>query len=736
MSSTDRPPAEPVSERPSIGERAAALLNIGFEDSMVGQLAWSQIVAVTMVILASLAGFWWISGQIVDTNMRKQAAHWIRELDTLGTPIFVSRSARPIEAISKRLQDVSEIAAVRYYRADGRTLLAEYRRDQTTEIPAVAEAAFAGFPEEPGVQQPLLFTSFRPAHSRYQWLRVTAPVRVHAIRPGALFNLKPGGAPAEELRDIGYIELIMNPTTFRHEIQNDILWTMGFVLLLIFPTVSAGMILTRRALRPLWQLQQPLAQLARGDTNIEVPTEGASEIAAIGKALNVTIAALRERDMVLHHLADHDALTGLINRANLSRQLKAEIGRVVSQGTQGAVLFLDLDQFKYINDTLGHAAGDRLLILVARMFEDVVRDSDIVCRFGGDEFVVLASDTSPAQTEVLARKLLKAMQEFHFVEGDQRFPVYCSIGVCCFDSNRFSAEELIAHADAATFKAKSAGRNRYEIFAVSDEENQRLAAEVSWSRAIKESLRDNLFEFTYQPIVDALGGESGLYEVLLRMPVNGDKALPAVFLPVAERFGLTGEIDRWVVRYALRALAGWRRTDPKLRFSINLSGANLDDPELLAHIRDQLEANRVPASAVVFEISEQAAFRNTGEAAKLAQKLRDIGCGFALDEFGANFGSVGALRNFPAQYLKFGLPFVHELHKDPHNQSIVRALIQIAQAHGMQTVAVQVEDEETFALLRSFGVDYVQGNLLAETSPRPLAKVVVLRPRSGGAPVA
>jgi diguanylate cyclase (GGDEF)-like protein len=714
--------------------RVTARLARGARRTLVGRLLWLHLFWAVAVYVIAITALWWTSASLIEDSLRKQAVQWIDELDALGTPLFAAADRRALVQIEARVRNFPEIAAVRYYDASGKRLLGEYRRDMSMTLPALDAKQIESLAAQKGTERPLLYSE--PSRA-FVWMRVIAPVRVRSIRSDGLFDFRLDQPANERVRVIGYLDIAMEPAVYREQLWRNILFGSVLVALLVVAALFVGRFFIRRALAPLTRLQQPLERLARGDIDVEVESGGDAEIAAIGGALRATVSALRERDQTLRRLADHDTLTGLVNRAYFARELKEEIERVARERARSAVLFLDLDHFKVVNDTLGHAAGDRLLLQVTERFRAVLRPGDLLCRFGGDEFTVLARDVDAAGAQELAQSLLRGMQDFRFIENDQHFTVYCSIGVALLDSERFSAEDLVAQADIACYEAKARGRNRFHFYELADHERSRLAADVNWSRAIQEAISADRFELAYQPIVSVKGRAREFYEVLLRLPIGDELALPASFLPAAERYGLITGIDHWVVRQALRRLGEWRRSGRDLSFSINLSGASLDDPALLTLIREEMERNGVPPSSMVFEITEQTAVRHLQKAGELIETLRRLGCGFALDDFGSGFSAFGYLKRLPADYIKLGAPFVPEIVHDLHNQAIVRSIVQVAQALGKQTIAEQVEDEATYAVLRSCGVDYIQGYYSgAAAVALPERAVVAFRPRVVGGPAA
>jgi diguanylate cyclase (GGDEF)-like protein len=454
-----------------------------------------------------------------------------------------------------------------------------------------------------------------------------------------------------------------------------------------------------------------------------------AEIAVISDALNTTIKAIKERDAALRKMAERDPLTDLVNRAIFRRELENEIEHASHDAVSSAMFFIDLDQFKYINDTLGHPAGDKLLIRVAELLRSRVRDKDVVSRFGGDEFTVLARNVSRENAMEMGRSFNQIMRDMRLVEGDKVLSVNCSIGIAMIEPGRHTAEEVMAHADMACFEAKSHGRNRMHMYEEKDDSKKEMATDIGWFQHIKQIIEKNRFRLMYQPIVDVMYPEKESYEVLLRMPGPNDEiVLPSIFLPVAERFGLMTDIDRWVIVHALKALADFRASGRDVIFSINLSGRSLEDAAMLQLIKDQLELNGVPPRSVIFEITEQSAMRSMEKARLLIQGLAGIGCRVALDDFGIGFSSYSYLQQLPVDFVKIDGSFIRNMTQNSMDESMVHSIIQIARSLGKLTVAESVQDEKTSDMLKASGVDHMQGNYVGAPSEKLPVTLRVVSP--------
>ncbi|MDX6696977.1 MAG: hypothetical protein QOE65_374 [Solirubrobacteraceae bacterium] len=412
----------------------------------------------------------------------------------------------------------------------------------------------------------------------------------------------------------------------------------------------------------------------------------------------------------LQHLADHDALTGLFNRRRFEEELERELARAVRFQEAGAVLMLDVDNFKYINDTLGHAGGDQVVIGVSTMLDRRLRDTDVVARLGGDEFALLLPRTSQNEAQRLAGHLLQAIRELAVPVAGRSVQVTASIGVAVFDAVRQTAGEVLAAADLAMYEAKDSGRDRVVAYTASTGEEARQRAQVSWIERIRAALEEERFVLYAQPILDLRTNEIAQHELLVRMiSEDGDVIAPGAFLGTAERFGMVQSLDRWVVRNAIALMDEQLRAGRRLRLEVNLSGRSVDDPELPALIQRELAATDVDPDHLVFEITETALISNMEDARRFAETLTRIGCRFALDDFGTGFGSYYYLKHLPLHYLKIDGDFIRNLPHSPTDQLMVRAMVQVAQGLGMRTIAEFVEDEAIVDFLREYGVDFAQG---------------------------
>ena len=399
----------------------------------------------------------------------------------------------------------------------------------------------------------------------------------------------------------------------------------------------------------------------------------------------------------LRHLAEHDSLTGLYNRHRFEALLEEQVVKA-----DGAVVLVDIDHFKFVNDSLGHSAGDELLRSVATKLDDSVRPGDSVARLGGDEFAVLLTDVDEVSAQSVAGHLLKAARSTAAAVA-----VTVSAGVAAYEAGSLKnpLDALVA-ADIALYQAKEAGRDRVAVF------GGKAGETLTWIDRVRAAMDDERLALHAQPIIDLSTGETLMEELLVRMvEEDGSVISPASFLPIAEQFGLIREIDRWVIRKGVERAATGRRV------SINLSARSLSDPELPKVIDAMLREYDVSPGQVSFEYTETAAVSSVEDARKFTEGLLEIGCDVALDDFGTGFGSFVLLKHLPISTLKIDIEFVRGLSSSEADRRIVRAIVHIASEASLKVVAEGVEDEGALALLRDYGVDRAQGYFIGRPEP-------------------
>ncbi len=424
--------------------------------------------------------------------------------------------------------------------------------------------------------------------------------------------------------------------------------------------------------------------------------------------------AHRSAERTIHHMAYHDALTDLMNRREFDKTMQQALKRAREGWAVYALLYLDLDQFKVINDTCGHLAGDELLRQLAMVLRREVRMSDALARLGGDEFSVLLGDCTLSRAEAIANGLRDSIKRFRFTWKGKVFSVGVSIGIAGINGESESVEEVLSNADMACYAAKESGRDRVHIYTTSDVNLRQRRGQMQWVARIDQALSENRLLLYQQPIVSLVDGVSAEYgfEFLLRMRGSeGELIEPGAFLPAAERFGLMSRIDRWVVTNVLAHLAEKKLPAPagrEARFFINLSGSSLGDSELFRCINNQIEQAGVDPRLLCFEVTETAAIADLGNAVNFISKIKGLGSSFALDDFGTGLSSFSYLKALPVDFLKIDGSFVRNMANDPMDFAIVEAINRIGHVTGHKTIAEFVEDEKTRNLLCELGVDYAQ----------------------------
>jgi diguanylate cyclase (GGDEF)-like protein len=443
------------------------------------------------------------------------------------------------------------------------------------------------------------------------------------------------------------------------------------------------------------------------------------EVGRAATALGVAQEGLRGSRGDLEKLAATDPLTGVSNRRHFESELEHEVARPARDRRSSALLVLDLDNFKYVNDSHGHAVGDCVLIQVARMLRSGLRGVDVVSRLGGDEFAVLLRDVTCARAEAIARDLLDQVRAARFpLEGGHELQLSVSIGITTFDScDRLTPAELMVNADIAMYDAKEAGRDRIAV-AAADVHQERVKSRQGWLDRIRDALERDLLVLHAQPILNLATGEITSHELLLRMRSDtGELIPPAAFLDIAERSGMIRDIDLWVIRTACTMIADAASDGRLIRLEVNVSGVSVSDPDFSALIEPHLVALGPLARSLVIELTETAAIGNLANAIDFATALSRHGCQFALDDFGAGFGGFYYLKHLPCQYLKIDGEFIRSLPSNPVDQVFVRVMVDLAHGLGKQTIAEFVEDEETLQLLTELGVDHAQGYHIGKPAP-------------------
>jgi len=548
--------------------------NLGGQRGLIHEITTLQIVITAIIGSLAIAGLYWGGQWGLQKNYSRWAMQWTDELHELGAPLYLPYGEAVTMRLERYIAKYPEIDSVLFYRADGTQLMSvsngeSDERRGLDKLPPELLAKAAGLA---GTETPYVMNSSVLDVKRFD---IYAPIWTESIESDGLLAFDPlAEEPESSLELVGFLALELNFAEYHENLVDNIKLAMIALAILMVVSGILGRMSLRRALRAISDLQEPIAELADGNLNVRFKPAAHKEITEIVEALESTATALGERDEKLLRLANHDPLTGLFNRRRFSDELEALLvkGSGTAGKARGALLFVDLDQFKYVNDTCGHPAGDRLIKTVANCLSAAIGKDGFVARFGGDEFAIVLPNVSTGEAERIAGKVLESMRRLSHVEDDTVLHVHCSIGVTMIRGTEASRDDLIAQADIACREAKAAGRNRIAFYRVSRREAEQMSADVGWMRKLREALDSDLFTMRFQPIVHIDTGETSHYEVLIRLKMDDGQLIgPDMFLPAAVRFGLMAEIDAWMIANSIKAQAHYRDKHESLRLAINLS---------------------------------------------------------------------------------------------------------------------------------------------------------------------
>ncbi len=670
------------------------------------QFLWALIVYVLFI-----AALWFATNIVILNNVRHQGEAWISRLDELGIPVYASNDKSQLADAIAYARNIPEILSVKYLNATGSKLIASYVRKDAhlSTFPDLDEDALAVLSRTDIPRREILFDK----GSNYQ-MRISAPIWIKSVANDGMIDFSMKQKKGEKIESIGLINIVIDYSQISNELNRNLFYASLLIALLMMVAAHIGRRMIRWALRPLSDLEEPLTRLANGETDVTVRSSGDKEIAKIGMALNTTISALKERDETLLRMANQDNLTGLANRKFFVEQLEKEIGRIAGNRGSSALFFFDLDRFKYINDTYGHAAGDRLLIQIAKLLNQRARGKDLAARFGGDEFTLLAYNTDAKGAQELAEDYIKLMREFVFYEAGEMLKIHFSIGISMVDDGALNSHDYLKEADSAVHEAKSAGRNGYRM-AVRDADSQN-ASNHGWHQRLQEVLDQKLAIPYFQALSNLKQQDVSISEIYMRIPDQEHGVLSAsAFMPAAERFGMMSELDRQIITKAATVLA--EQNDPKQILSLNLSEQFIMADGTPEFLRDITKANGISPGQFIFELPEHQVMRNIDRMQQVIPILSAMGFRFAIDDFGAGFGSFNYIKQLPVHFLKISNSLIERINEDGIDQISVRAIIDIATDLKMHTIAKFVSNESSMAILKDLGVDFVQGNFIKTASP-------------------
>lgn len=540
-----------------------------------------------------------------------------------------------------------------------------------------------------------------------------------------------GVAPAgSQTRLLGWVGLDVSRSTTIRSQRDAILRSLAILMVGMAVSLFLAWRIGRQITRPILALTHTVSRIGEGHLDERVEQNGEAELGRLQHGVNHMAAHLQamhgqmqeridQATARLVYQASHDALTGLINRREFEQRLERALLSALEQGREHALCYMDLDQFKVINDSSGHAAGDELLRQLSLLLKAKLRERDTLARLGGDEFALLLENCSVTDALEVAEAFRAEVQRFRFKWGERIFAVGMSVGVVAINRSSGTAANLLSAADAACYVAKGRGRNQIHLYESRDSDLVRHRGEMQWVTRVQRALEENRLRLSWQEIrrTDGAGNGARHVELLLRMlDDDGSEILPMAFIPAAERYSVMPSLDSWVIEQTLQLCQSYLASgcETHCLFAVNLSGASLKDPVFRNMLLARLQQYPVLGPHLCFEITETAAIGNLAVVNGFIDAMRGFGCSFALDDFGSGLSSFTYLKHLRVDYLKIDGAFVRDIADNAVDRSMVEAIHRIGHQIGLQTVAEYVESEQVFALLREIGVDYVQGSHIHE----------------------
>ena len=688
---------------------------------LVNEILSIQVVSAALIGMLAIASLYWGGQWVLQDNYSRWALQWTEELNELGSPLYLADDGEALIRLESFVERYPEIDRVAYFSKEGFKLFTvDNQVDMEPEAnlaPATVQEAITRI----GHKKPYLM---RGGVLEPRQFEILAPVWTESFASDGLFDFDPDNADGEARTELlGFVAIHLDFVMFHDRLLANIRGAVLILLVLLVVFALYGRRTLQKALASISDLQEPIKELAKGNLNVKFEPAEHREISDIVEALENTASALSERDAELRELANHDSLTGLFNRRRFVEELKAEIDDVAVMGHTSALFFIDLDQFKYVNDACGHPAGDRLIRKVADELLRSVRRDDIVARFGGDEFAILIRQIDEKHASKSADSILANMRRMAHIEEEHAFHIHCSIGATMLSEHNLVQDELINQADVACREAKSAGRNRMAFYEPSEHTERRKNAEVSWMNSLRKAVDEDAFELRFQPINRIDTGETTHHEVLIRLRTeDGKLASPDAFLPSAVRFGLMSEIDFWMIRHAAEAYANHSKDLKQLKLSINLSANAFENDNLADYVEEMFAKYKVNPSDIIFEITESLAVRRPMHVERHISALRKLGCELALDDFGTGYSSFSYLQKLRFDYIKIDGTFVQDILNNPVDQKMIKLIAEIGREAGMRTVAEYVQNADSLVMLGELGVDLAQGYFVGRPTKAPKYK--------------
>ncbi len=685
---------------------------------LVDEILSIQVLSAAVVGALAVAALYWGGQWVLKDSYSRWALQWTQELNELGSPLYLADDEEALIRLESFVSRYPEIDRVSYFGSDGQPLFSVRNDGDGGQVAALTDSDVSDATDLIGMSEPYLLKSRVLDPRRFE---IIAPIWTESFADDGLFGFDP--ATDEVLAStelIGFVGIHLDYLMFHNQLLSNIKTAVLFLLILLITFAMFGRRALQHALSSFGELQQPLRELADGNLDVSFEPARHREIAEIVEALESTTTAISERNDKLLELANHDNLTGLFNRRRFFEEFKSTLSSQADSRQASALLFIDLDRFKYINDSCGHPAGDRMIRRVAVELERSVKTSGTVARFGGDEFIVLIHDADEDEARVAAEDILANMRQLTHIENERIFHVHCSIGIALIDGENLDHDELVAQADIACREAKLAGRNRIAVFETAHEKSALATADAGWMSVLRRAIDNDEFELHFQPINRIDTGETTHHEVLIRLRDDRGRLIkPDAFLPSAIRFGLLSEIDLWMIRHASAAYAVYKKKTPQIRLAINLSANAFEADNLAAYVEETFAEFGVDPTRIVFEITESLAVRRPAHVEKQICALREFGCHLALDDFGTGYSSFSYLQKLHFDFIKIDGAFVEDILNNPVDQKMIRLIAEIGREAGMQTIAEYVQNAESLALLGELGVDLAQGYFVGRPAKRP-----------------
>lgn len=677
----------------------------------IGQQAMLLALVPAALIASALAFYYSIQGmKTLDAELQRRGMTIVQYLAPASEYGIISGNRSGLQALAQAAMQQPDVRAVVIADAQGRVLAISGR----TAIPA-------GILDKTGNGPEMLA-------SGKDWFSYGAPVMRSRLEIDDFqdFSLDAEGQVARKMDVVGRVCVEISSTELQARKMELLLHTLLILLSGLLLTALIALRLARRMTLPVQRLVHAVAQMARGDLEVRVSQSSRGELGDLEHGFNDMATRLEDlhgtmqnrisdATAQLAHQASHDPLTGLINRREFERRVEAALVAARDGDERHILCFVDLDRFKVVNDTSGHAAGDELLRQITQLLRQRVRSQDVLARLGGDEFGILLENCLLDDAIPVLESLRQSVEDYRFTWDNHVFSIGTSVGLVVVDEQVKSVVEAMSAADQACYAAKELGRNRLHVFQVGDQEFSRRQGEMDWASRIAKALEENRLLLYAQPVVPlSTGAATGLrFEVFLRLlNEKGEVVMPEVFMPAAERFDLMPALDRWIIEATCQGLRRLRerRDCPKLLCAINLSAQSVARPDMLAYIEERLAAHGIAPQALCFELTETAASHNFSQVTDFVQGLRNLGCRFALDDFGRGHSSFAHLRALPPDYVKIGGSLVREIADDRVGLTLVRAIHDITRQMGVVAVAENVDRAAIFAALREVGIEYGQGN--------------------------